>query len=175
MDSILLVCYSYTGVSRRAAQLLAARYGWPVGEIHDTQPRGYLRCALDSLLLRRPAIRYQGPDPAGFRRVVLVTPVWLWRVAGPMRSFVASRREGLRDVAVVVTMYGSGAGLVGAEIRRLLGDVPVRCEGFTAAAIDDDRADARLRGFGQSLRDGAPAPEPAAVSAAEGIEHLGHA
>jgi hypothetical protein len=175
MDSVLLVCYSYTGVSRRAAQLLALRYGWPIGEIHDTDARGYLRCLLDSLLQRRPPISYQGPDPAGFRTVVLVSPVWAWRLAGPMRTFVASRREALQEVAVVTTMYGSGARAAASEISHLLGRPPVRAEGFTAMAIDDDRADARLLAFGQALAGSAPAAQPEPASATEGIEHLGHA
>jgi hypothetical protein len=28
MDSILVVCYSYTGVSRRLARLLCSHHGW---------------------------------------------------------------------------------------------------------------------------------------------------
>lgn len=175
MDSVLLVCYSYTGVSRRAAQLLALRYAWPVGEIRDTEPRGYLRCLLDSLLRRQPPISYEGPDPARFRTVVLVSPVWAWRLAGPMRTFVASRRETLKDVAVVATMYGSGAGAVTAEVTRLLRRAPVRAEGFTAMAIDDDRADARLMAFGQALSGSAPAAPAQPAPPGDGIEHLGHA
>ena len=95
MDSILVVFYSYTGVSRRAAQLIAAHYDWPMGEIRDARLRagflGGLRCLLDSLFRRRPAIRYEGPDPAGFRTVILISPIWAYRMAGPMRSFLAER------------------------------------------------------------------------------------
>src|SRR5206468_2786462 len=79
MDAILVVCYSYTGTARRAAQLLCSHHGWPLGRISDARPRagssGYLRSVLDSLLRRRPPIRYEGPDPAQFRTVVLVSPV----------------------------------------------------------------------------------------------------
>ena len=176
MDSVLLVCYSRTGVSRRAARLLAARYGWPIGEIHDVDgERGWLRCLLDALLQRQPPIAYDGPDPARFRTVVLVAPVWVGRLPGPMRTFVARRREALQDVAVVATMYGSGAGGLAAEVARLLRRTPVRAEGFTAAAIDDDRAESRLLAFGQALRGRAPAASPGPAAGAEGIEHLGHA
>ena len=45
MDSILVVVYSYTGVSRKAAQLLCSHHGWPLGEIVEAKPRGTLRCA----------------------------------------------------------------------------------------------------------------------------------
>ena len=86
MDSILTVCYSYTGTSRRAAQLLCSHHGWPLGEVADTEPRGLLRCVLDSLLRRRPHIVYRGPDPGDFRTVVLVGPIWVSRLAATTSS-----------------------------------------------------------------------------------------
>ncbi|MEO8656503.1 MAG: flavodoxin, partial [Ramlibacter sp.] len=105
MDTILVVCYSYTGTTRRLARLLCSHQGWPLGEIVEEHPRsgafGTLRCVLDSLLRRHPAVRYEGPDPADFHTVVLVSPVWMYRLAGPMRSFVARHREALRHVAVI--------------------------------------------------------------------------
>src|SRR5512134_1207779 len=101
MDSIMVVCYSYTGISRRAAQLLCSHHGWPLGEISEVRSRGTLRCVLDSLLRRRPEIRYQGPDPADFRTVVLVSPIWMYRLAGPMRSFVARHQATLGRVAAI--------------------------------------------------------------------------
>ena len=88
MDSILVVCYSYTGVSRRAAQLLSSHHGWPLGEIADARPRGTWRCVLDSLLRRRPEIHYRGPDPGDFRTVVLVAPSFA------TRSILCWRRSG---------------------------------------------------------------------------------
>src|SRR5438067_13873020 len=108
MDSVLVVCYSYTGNSRRMAQLLCSQQGWPLGEITDVEPRsggrGTWRCVLDSVLRRRPQIPYEGPEPGGFRAVLLVGPVWMGRLAGPMRAFVSQFRKSLRHhVAVLMT------------------------------------------------------------------------
>lgn len=168
MDSILVVCYSYTGVSRRAAQLLASHHGWPLGEIHDVHPRaggtGYLRSLLDSLLRRRPAIRYDGPDPGDFRTVVLVAPIWGYRLAGPMRSFVAQHANALRRVAVVCTMGGAGAVNAFAEIAHLLGSAPIQSAAFTQATVNDGSCTSELLAFGDRLQPGtaahpgAPAP-----------------
>lgn len=162
MDSILIVFYSYTGNSRRLAQLLAAQRGWPVGEVLERRPRsgafGYLRCAADSLLARRPAVKYEGPDPAGFATVVLVAPIWLGRLAGPMRSFVADKRESIRRAAVLTTMGSRGASNAVAEIARLLGKDPVLAEVVTARETEDGSCAAAVEAFGRALQAPADAP-----------------
>lgn len=155
MDSILVVCYSYTGVSRRAADFLCARHGWPLGVIRDARPRsgaaGYLRCVLDSLLRRQPPVAYDGPDPADFRTVVLASPIWASHLAGPMRSFVAERRGALRRVAVLSTMGSGGASNALAEIARLLGHPPVAAAALSARDFADGNWTARLEAFGEEL------------------------
>jgi hypothetical protein len=158
MDTILVVCYSYTGVTRRLAQLLCSHHGWPLGEILDERPRagagGTWRCVLDSLLKRHPDIRYLGPDPEDFHAVVLMSPIWVYRLAGPMRSFIASRREALRRVAVISTMGSGGASNAVAEIADVLGRTPILTDAFTTREIEDGSGTARLIAFGDRLLPG---------------------
>lgn len=155
MDSILVVCYSYTGTARRLAQLLCSHHGWPLGEVIEEHPRGAaagtLRCVLDSLLRRHPAVRYEGPDPDDFHTVVLVSPIWMYRLAGPMRSFVAARREALRRVAVILTMGAGGASNAVAEISHVLGHAPILVGAYTAQEIEIGSGTARLLAFGDEL------------------------
>ena len=169
MDSILVVCYSYTGVSREAARQLCAEHGWPLGEIRERVPRagggGYLRCLFDSLLRRRPDIRYEGPDPADFRTVVLVSPIWAWRLCGPMRSFVTGYRESLGRVAVLSTMGGSGAVNAVAEIAHLLGRAPVHADAVLQREVEQGTARARLANFADALQPHSTATQPAFVPA----------
>lgn len=158
MDSTLVVFYSYTGVSRRAAQLLASHHGWPLGEIVDARERTYLRSLLDSFLRRQPGIRYEGPAPGDFRTVVLVSPIWAYRLAGPMRSFVMQQRRKLQRVAVVSTMGGAGASNAVAEIAQILGRAPVLAEAFTQASIEDGSSTGRLLALGDALQTGGRVP-----------------
>ena len=156
MDRILVVCYSYTGTSRQLAQLLCAQLGWPMGEVVEAHrrsgPTGTLRCVADSLLRRRPLIRYDGPDPREFEAVVLVSPIWIYRLAGPMRSFIADRAADLKQVAVVSVMGAKGASNAVAEIGRLLGHAPVAATSFTSREVDDGSCADRLQGFGRALQ-----------------------
>ena len=155
MDTFLVVCYSYTGTTRRLAQLLCSHHGWPLGEIVEEHPRsgavGTLRCVLDSLLRRHPAVRYEGPDPADFHTVVLLSPVWMYRLAGPMRSFVARHREALRHVAVILTMGAGGASNAVAEIAHVLGHGPILVRTFTAHEVEDGSGTGRLLDFADEL------------------------
>lgn len=155
MRRVLVVVYSSTGNSRQVAQRLAANMAWPVVEIRDLHSRagtsGMLRCVLDSLLSRRPAIAYEGPPVADFDLVVLVAPIWMNRLAGPMRSFVAEHERAMPAVAVVNTMNSGGAVNAVAEIARLLHRSPVDAVAFTAPEIEQERYVERLRAFGTSL------------------------
>lgn len=156
MGKILVVVYSYTGTCERLARRLCDQEGWPLGRVTDARPRrgavGTLRCVLDSWLRRRPPILYQGPPPADFDAVVLVAPIWMYRLAGPMRSFVASHRETLADIFVAPVMGGRGAANAIAEIGRIAGRPPVLGTAFTAREVDDGSCTARLRAFGEGVR-----------------------
>ena len=168
MDSTLVVVYSHTGTSTRVADLLCSQQGWPRGTIRDEHPRlgamGTLRCVLDSLMHHHPAIRYDGPDPADFRAVVLVTPVWMYRMAGPMRTFVANHREALHHVAVVATSGSGGASQVFAEVTRLLHRPPVLTLALRQQEVEDGSGTGRLVDFGERMLGQARGPAGATAS-----------
>jgi hypothetical protein len=157
MPKTLVVVYSYTGTAARLAQTLCAEMGWPLATISDASPRagrapGSLRCLLDSLLRRRPAIRYDGPDPADFDNVVLIAPIWFLRLAGPMRTFVAEHRHALKQVAVVSVMGAEGAPESVAEIGRLLRWAPMLATSFTTREVEEGSALRRLNGFARAVQ-----------------------
>jgi flavodoxin len=156
MDSILVVFYSYTGTCRQAAELLCAQLGWPRGEILETHARtgasGTLRCVVDTLLHRRPAIQYDGPDPANYDAVVLVSPVWVYGLAGPMRSFVAEYGASLKKFAILSVMGRVGGSSAAAEIERMLGRSPLLAASFTTREVEDGRCATALQAFGRALQ-----------------------
>ncbi|MBB3176798.1 flavodoxin [Variovorax sp. Sphag1AA] len=156
MDKTLVVFYSYSGVCRRVAQLLASHHGWPIGEIRDSHPRagfmGGLRCVLDSMLRLRPAIRYEGPEPADFDAVVIISPIWAYQMAGPMRTFLAHNAKRLPRVAQITTMNGAGASNAVAEAARLLKSAPILTAEFLVREIEDGSGTSRLLAFGDALK-----------------------
>jgi flavodoxin len=170
-NKVLVIVYSYTGTSRRVAELLRAQHGWPVAHIHDARPRsgvlGGWRCVLDAMLRRQPEIRYDGPPPSDYDAVVLVSPIWLLQLAGPMRSFVARQHRRLRKVAVLSVMGGEGEPDAAAEIGELLGRAPVLSAAVTRREVNNGRCAQRLQAFGDALGGGEnqrAAVHPAALS-----------
>jgi len=155
MDGVLVVVYSLTGTGQRVAKLLEQTRGWRVAQIRDLHRRagwlGNLRCMLDSLMRRKPAIEYLGPDPAGFAAVVLVSPVWMLRMAGPMRSFLAHYGHSVQDAAIVCVMGGSGAPNVAAEAGAYLNHAPLLSTFFTAREVEDGSCAARVGVFAGAL------------------------
>jgi hypothetical protein len=151
MHNTLVVVYSNTGTGLLLAHRMCAEHGWAMGEIKEPETRtglrGMLRCVMDSCLRRQPPIRYEGPDPETFDAVVLVSPIWAYRLAGPMRSFVASEASRLRHYAVVSVMGGSGAAGAAAEIDSLTGRSPVLSVAFTAREVEDGSFATRLPGI----------------------------
>ena len=158
MSRILVVSYSWTGTCTLLAKLMCSQQpGWQFAQIQLERPRngraGYWRCVLDSLLRLRPAIRYDGPFPQEFDVVVLVSPIWAFGLAGPMRSFVSTRRDHLPDVAVISVMGGAGARNAVREIERIIGRPSVMNTAFTMQEVEEGHSGIGLRSFGDALRE----------------------
>lgn len=165
MEPVLVVVYSYTGTARRLADLVCSLKSLPMGVITDARPRtggsGTLRCVLDSLLHRVPEIRYDGPAPEAFRAVMLVAPIWMYALAGPMRTFVRHYGIRLRRVGVVVTMNSGGALNAFREVEQCMGMATERTLACTAREVEEGACTGRLLEMADALAAPAP-PRPAA-------------
>lgn len=155
MGKVLVVTYSLTGTSRRLAQQLCSQQAWPMGEIREARTRkgmsGMLRCLLDSWLKRTPEVAYAGPPPIAFDTVVLVSPIWAYRLAGPMRSFVSSRQKQLPDVALISVMGGAGAQQAEAEVVGLLGRPLILSTSFKQKEVQARACTDHLKAFASAL------------------------
>ncbi|MET0543934.1 MAG: flavodoxin [Variovorax sp.] len=155
MKKVLVIFHSLTGTSRNVAKLLCAQQGWPMAEITTVHRRaggwGNLLCIVDSLFHLRPPIRYDGPHPADFDAVVLISPIWLMRLASPMRSFLADRRQRLPEVAVVSVMGGTGSPDAAEEVGRWIGRPVAWSTTVTAREVEDGRCAERMQALAAVL------------------------
>jgi hypothetical protein len=143
---VLVVSYSHTGTCRRVRQALCTQFGWAETEVQDLRPgRSNLRCVLDSLLRRAPAIQYTGPAPEQFDAVVLVAPIWAGRLAGPMRSFVRAYSQQLPAVVGLISVMGNrGAPNALSEVSASLGRSPAVFAMLTSREVDTGAFGERL-------------------------------
>lgn len=179
MGKFLVVYYSFTGTSRLLAKALSEFQSWPLAEVQDLEPRlgwtGNMRCVLDSLLRRQPDICFPEQDLKAYDLVILIAPIWSFRLASPMRSFVSRYRDQLPDVAVisVTGAYTCGASNSSAEIGYLLGRAPISSMVFNPHEIENGIFSNRVNAFGKALRQAqwkGPAVSPTAW--AEGVTHV---
>ena len=144
-------------------------------EVSGARPRngdvGTWRWLLDSFFRRCPEIRYGEPNHSEFDAVVLVSPIWAYRLAGAMRSFVVAQRASLRDVAVISVMGESGA-----PKSRLIGRPPLMNAAFKTRAVEDGSCAARLQACGkavQEAKDSSLVGSPVHVVAAGRVSQFG--
>ena len=128
MARIGIFFYSRTGTGRVVAERLSSVSGWPSYEIRDAAPRfglrGDLRCVVDSLLKRSPAIRYDGPSLEQFDHVILISPVWLRALAAPMRSFLKAQGPLISAYSIICVMSGYGGFRAVDDMATLAGSKP---------------------------------------------------
>jgi flavodoxin len=152
MPDVLVVFHSRSGHSRMLAEALSHKRGWALGEVVYLEgPQTYGRCARDALLRREPEIRYKGANPSAFEVVVLVSPIWCWRLCPPMRSFVREMRGKLSNVAMLSCMGGSGAANAVAEVERLIRQRVVAKIALRQGEIDAGRHTDPLQAFADEV------------------------
>lgn len=125
MKRVLIVFYSRTGYTASLAGEIASMTGWDIEEIKDVHPRGgnwgAVRCVIDALLWRRPGIRGGSKDPSAYDLVIFAAPVWMERLAAPMRSYILEHQGQFKSVAYACTYGGRGAENAGATVAKLAG------------------------------------------------------
>lgn len=125
MKSCLVVYYSLSGITQEVAQRIAVRCACESERIADTRARrgvpGYLRSCYEALARTTPSIAPATRDPGDYDVVILGSPVWVGRLAAPMRSYLHAHAGSFHAVAAFCTMGGSGGEAVLDEIAALCG------------------------------------------------------
>jgi len=151
MSDVLVVFHSRTGHCRELARLMSEQRGWALAEVAwPGEAPSYARCAKQALLRGHPEIHYEGPDPLAYDVVVLVSPVWCWRLCPPMRSFIRLMEGRLAGVAVLSCMGGSGADNAVAEVEHLIHRRVVAQLALRQAEVDAGRYGA-LKAFADEV------------------------
>jgi flavodoxin len=152
---ILVAFYSHSGHTRQVAGEIARHCGADLEEIRDARPPAgawtALRSIWDSLTGAIPPIETTPRNPSDYDLVILGTPVWAWRVAPPMRSYVLRNVLRFRRVAFFCTEDGGGERRVFAELRHLCRQTPVSTLFVTQRCLPEPAHREPLRKFMRRL------------------------
>jgi flavodoxin len=129
MSSTLVVYYSWTGHTRQIAEAVAGEPGADLEEIREVNPRAgwiaYLRSAWEVLRGKAVPIAPVEKSLASYDLVVLGTPVWVGRMASPVRAYIDQQWPRLNRIALFCTQGGTDGEKTLAQIAGLSGKRPL--------------------------------------------------
>lgn len=129
MARTLILYYSRTGNTRRLAQELRDLTGADLDELAEDDDRagrlGWVRCATDALLRRRPALRPSAHDPHRYDLVFVGGPVWMGRLAPVVRTWVTEYACAASRLAFFSTQAGVPSAQAWDDLVRIGGVQPV--------------------------------------------------
>lgn len=119
---VLVIFYSRTGNTRRVAEAIAERLKADIEEIRDVKSRsgvlGFLRSGYEALAGRLPKIQQVSRSPDEYDLVLIGSPVWVGRLASPMRAYLAIYGRSIKQTASFCTCK-SDEGRVFKEMEAL--------------------------------------------------------
>jgi flavodoxin len=164
--STLVVYFSRTGTTRKAAETIARKLGADLEAIHEPKDRlgrrGYVRSLLDAVFSRWVPIDVLGRDPSRYDLVVVGTPVWGQSVSAPMRTFLSNHARRLPRVAFFVTEGGSGDRRAFEQMAQVVGADPVATLALAQRDVESGKASRAIDAFVASLPKMAAASSPSA-------------
>lgn len=122
----LIASFSLTGNNSMLARHLASRLGADHEEISAERGMGNFALALDAMFNRTPAIAEPAHDPSRYDLVVAVGPVWMGKLASPVRSYIKRHRKALKQAAFLSICGGAlgrNPGIPG-QLEGILGANP---------------------------------------------------
>lgn len=162
----LVVYFSRTGHTQTLAQQIASACAADIEGLREPKsPPGalrYLRAVWQAALHLEAPIAPSQLNPADYDLVMLGTPVWMYNMASPMRSYIGQHRGQFRKLALFCTCDGAGQAKVLGDMQALCDKLPVATLGLSARELHDrfhqERLDRFLEQIKQVERMEAPAP-----------------
>jgi len=151
-DKTLIVYYSRTGKTRLLCDALQQQINSDLLEVNPVdedryQPGriGYYTAAFDSVFNRYIPIEPEQPDFSPYSSIIIVSPVWNWKMSAPIRSLIHNNQgkfDGKKMVFITnaneeVTkyeMYGDDAPFLKRYFRDFLRDKCVAMKSFVESS-----------------------------------------
>lgn len=155
MHDLLVVCFSRTGFTRRAAAEFQRLVPAEFEDIREQRPfKGpfsYLMARWSVLRRQSRSIlppRHQAKD---FRGVVICTPNWAGAIAPPVLSWLRCQEAPFPPYALLVTQSGTAGGNILEEVRQEIGHAPVHSLFLRDAYVADGSYMTQLQPFARHV------------------------
>ena len=131
----LVVYFSQGEATKWAAEDIADIFGADIEEIEEKKPRkanfiGFMLAGLQSTFKLSSGIKEPKLDPTEYDRVFVLTPVWSWGLAPPVRSLLALHKGSLPKSAFATVSGDTNPDKIVAAMAKASGAVPAAFTGF---------------------------------------------
>ena len=132
----LIISYSLTGNNDKLAVGLARSLAAEHVRVRETKPRAMGTIAFDILFNRTPRVEAPMPESPEYDLIVFVGPVWMGKIASPLRSCMRRCRPAVREYAFLSISGGADG-----SNPRLEEELKTRLRKRPAAVLDLHIAD----------------------------------
>jgi flavodoxin len=153
----LIVYYSRTGMTKKAAESIKEKTGWEIEEIIDNKDRrgaiGYILSGRDAMLKKAADIKDTMHNPAEYDMVIVGTPIWSFTVSSPIRTYLNKQTGNFKKAAFFCTMDGSGFEKTFSEMEKASGVKPEKTLALADKEIIDGSFMIKVDEFIKNLLD----------------------
>ena len=149
----LLIYYSLTGNTRIVAAELGRVLGCERLELTSLRERtGFwkVNCVFDQLFDRDDLPGPVKVDASQYNPIIIACPIWIHRLASPMRTFLDHKRLAGKDVYVVVTHQGNYGEKDEQVVRQFLAAQDMHLKGY-GAVLTRGRTEAEIINEAKSI------------------------
>lgn len=130
MKKTLVLFYSFTGNNEKLAKRIADYLSADYQAINEINKRNFFTIVLDVVFNRIPHIHKPVKEINQYEHVIFIAPIWLGKIASPLRSVFKLYRENIRSYSFISLSGGADGVNVGIEHELVsrLGKKPVKVD-----------------------------------------------
>jgi len=151
----LVVFYSRTNTNKKVAEDLARKLNADLEEIKSIKTYrgifGYLAAGREGLKKIPAKIEPSAKETAQYDLLVLGTPIWVGKIASPVRAYLEQQKDGIKKVAFFCVCGGSDTRPVFNEMAELCGRQPVATLALRTKEIKENDFEEKLNKFSAML------------------------
>ncbi|MBI1767193.1 MAG: hypothetical protein HYR67_02325 [Bacteroidetes bacterium] len=124
---LAIVYYSYSGNNESLAKELRLRFGSDLVKIEEQKKRTSFTILLDLAFGRDAKVRKPKVFLRDYETLIFIAPVWDFKIATPMKSFIKMEREHIRNYAFI-TVCGGREGQkqkITEQLQYMVGKKPI--------------------------------------------------
>jgi len=143
MKKILVVYYSKTGNTEKAAKDIAAGLGADLEKIEDKRNRkgffAWFAAGRAGMKKMKTEISVTEKNPAEYDLVIVGSPVWGWNMVPAIRTYMESNKANIKEYAFFVTSGNTASQKIAPHMKEIMEREPLAHVGFNGAEIKDEK------------------------------------